>query len=163
MKYHSARLQESAKLVEEEQWAQVEVPASSQHVVDLLVQSAMKDPSEFIIAEEVDDGQKIGGANDKETESAQAGLSSKTLRIEDQTFNTVSATLRSIVLLQDYAKVVVSLDIIVSDTMNRIIEYLKVSLDDLRIHYTLIRICHSLSIPEPVKSCWEPVRCGLLD
>lgn len=140
MKFHSARLQESAKLVEEEQWAQVEVPASSQHVIDLLVQSAMKDPSGFIIGEEVDDGQKVNGANGKESESAQAGVSSKTLRIEDQTFNTVSATLRSIVLLQDYAKVVVSLDIIVSDTMNRIIEYLKVSLDDLRIHHTLIRI-----------------------
>jgi vacuolar protein sorting-associated protein 54 len=112
-------LQESAKLVEEEQWAQVEVPASSQHVVDLLVGSAMKDPLDWSVGKKADNSIPGNAAN------------GKTLRIEEQTFNTVSATLRSVVLLQDYARVVVSLDVIVSDTMNRIVEYLKVILDVL--------------------------------
>jgi vacuolar protein sorting-associated protein 54 len=124
-------LQESAKLVEEEQWAQVEVPASSQHVVDLLVGSAMKDPLDWSVGKKADNSIPGNAANGKDSEMASPSLSSKTLRIEEQTFNTVSATLRSVVLLQDYARVVVSLDVIVSDTMNRIVEYLKVSLDVL--------------------------------
>ncbi|GHJ85637.1 hypothetical protein NliqN6_2039 [Naganishia liquefaciens] len=125
VKYHAARLQESAKLVEEEQWTQVEVPASSQHIIDLLVKAAMKDPLDFIIGRELDAEQKIDGVDGQGSESPPAGVSSKILRIEEQSFNAVSATLRSVVLLQDYAKVVVSLDVIVSDTMNRIVEYLK--------------------------------------
>lgn len=113
--------------MEEEQWAQVEVPASSQHVVDLLVRSAMRDPPEYSVGKKSDTGVEVDGTNGNRPETSQPGLSSKTLKIEDQTFNTVSATLRSVVLLQDYARVVVSLDVIVSDTMNRIVEYLKVS------------------------------------
>ena len=88
----------------------------------------MKDPLDFIIGRELDAEQKIDGVDGQGSESPPAGVSSKTLRIEEQSFNAVSATLRSVVLLQDYAKVVVSLDVIVSDTMNRIVEYLKVSL-----------------------------------
>lgn len=126
VKYHSARLQESAKLVEEEQWTQVEVPAHAQQVVDLLVRSAMSDPVEYFVRQS-----PTTAEGDESTDQAPVvapDTTEKTLKIEDQAFNTVSATLRSVVLLQDYANVVVSLDVIVSDVMNRIVEYLKVSL-----------------------------------
>jgi hypothetical protein len=139
------------------------VPASSQLVVDLLVGSAMKDPLEWIVGRNVD---KVVGANGKDSETPSSRVSSKTLRIEDQTFNTVSATLRSVVLLQDYARVVVSLDVIVSDTMNRIVEYLKVSSGVCRIYSLLIPLYPTLtshSIPELARSCLGPVPCDLLD
>lgn len=135
VKYHSARLQESAKLVEEEQWTQVEVPADAQRVVDLLVRSAMSDPVEYTVRQPSVTAGANGGTDQPVSSTEQPNTTEKTLRIEDQTFSTVSATLRSVVLLQDYAKVVISLDAIVSDTMNRIVEYLKVSL--LPDHATL--------------------------
>ncbi|KAJ9125183.1 hypothetical protein QFC22_000137 [Naganishia vaughanmartiniae] len=122
VKYHSARLQESAKLVEEEQWIQVDVPADAQRAVDLLVGSAMSDPIEY----KMDQSSVAMDSNEKpDGQGVSAPKTAKTLMIEDQSFNVVSATLRSVVLLQDYAKVVVNLDVIVSDVMNRIIEYLK--------------------------------------
>ncbi|KAJ9108830.1 hypothetical protein QFC21_000150 [Naganishia friedmannii] len=122
VKYHSARLQESAKLVEEEQWIQVDVPADAQRAVDLLVGSAMSDPTEYKM-----DQSSVAANNHEKPDGQEVSISTtaKTLMIEDQSFNVVSATLRSVVLLQDYAKVVVNLDVIVSDVMNRIVEYLK--------------------------------------
>lgn len=120
-------MQESAKLVEEEQWTQVEVPANAQRVVDSLVRSAMTDPIEYAVGQSPAIAEDSVHADGTAAGAEQSNPTEKTLKIEDQSFNTVSATLRSVVLLQDYAKLVVSLDVIVTDTMNRIVEYLKVS------------------------------------
>lgn len=103
--YHATRLQASAKLVEEEQWSQVEVPASTQSGVDLLVASAMRDPPSWDLTT--------------------SGASSKNLSIEDATFFLVQATVGTLNMLVDYGKLVVSLDLVVTDVMSRIIEYLK--------------------------------------
>lgn len=87
----------------------------------------MSDPVEYTVGQPSVTAEKNGGTDQPASSSEQPSITEKTLKIEDQTFSIVSATLRSVVLLQDYAKVVVSLDVIVSDTMNRIVEYLKVS------------------------------------
>lgn len=95
----------------------------------------MSDPVEYTVRQPSVTAGANGGTDQPVSSTEQPNTTEKTLRIEDQTFSTVSATLRSVVLLQDYAKVVISLDAIVSDTMNRIVEYLKVSL--LPDHATL--------------------------
>jgi vacuolar protein sorting-associated protein 54 len=134
-------LQESAKLVEEEQWMQVEVPADAQRVVDSLVRSAMSDPAEYAVGSSTP-AEENGQVDQPGSSTAPSTSTEKTLKIEDQSFSTVSATLRSVVLLQDYAKVVVSLDVIVTDTMNRIVEYLKV-----RSARTVLRLCSAFLPP----------------
>ena len=51
---------------------------------------------------------------------------SKTISIEGNTFFVVRATAESLVLLGDYFKIVVNLELVVTDVMSRIIEFLKV-------------------------------------
>jgi hypothetical protein len=161
VKYHSARLQESAKLVEEEQWIQVDVPADAQRAVDLLVGSAMSDPVEYKM-----DHSSVDPGDDPKPDVQEVSSSStaKTLMIEGQSFNIVSATMRSVVLLQDYAKVVVNLDVIVSDVMNRIVEYLKVSCPDSlsrqhRLSVLMFTNFGSLLTPGRVRSFSAQARC----
>jgi vacuolar protein sorting-associated protein 54 len=51
--------------------------------------------------------------------------SSKHIRIEDRTYFTVSATADVLGLLLDYLKVIINLSMLTTDTMGRIIEFLK--------------------------------------
>ncbi|OCH88200.1 Vps54-domain-containing protein [Obba rivulosa] len=48
--FHQAQISQSAKLVEDEQWNPAEVPPSAQHIVDLLVDSSIHDPLEFVLS-----------------------------------------------------------------------------------------------------------------
>jgi vacuolar protein sorting-associated protein 54 len=50
---------------------------------------------------------------------------SKHIRIEDRTYFTVSATADVLGLLMDYLKVIVNLSMLTTDTMSRVIEFLK--------------------------------------
>lgn len=50
---------------------------------------------------------------------------SKNLRIEDHEFFIVSATAEVLILLLDYLRVIVNLPMLTTDTMSRIIEFLK--------------------------------------
>lgn len=52
---------------------------------------------------------------------------SKSLNVEDKSFFVVKATAETLVLLGDYLKIVINLELVVTDVMSRIIEYLKVS------------------------------------
>ena len=47
--FHQARISQSAKLVEDEQWSQAEVPSSVQRISDLLIDAAVHDSREFIV------------------------------------------------------------------------------------------------------------------
>jgi vacuolar protein sorting-associated protein 54 len=111
--YHSFRLTRSAKLVEEEQWIQIDVTHPIQHVVNLLIESAVKDPQECFIPPPPSDANGDGELN-------------KTLAIEDKNYFVVKATAESLVLLGDYLKIVINLELVVTDVMARIIEFLKV-------------------------------------
>lgn len=51
---------------------------------------------------------------------------SKSLNVEDKSFFVVKATAETLVLLGDYLKIVINLELVVTDVMSRIIEYLKV-------------------------------------
>lgn len=86
-----------------------------QHNVNILIESSVSDPSECFIPPK----QPI-------TNGHTGGLS-KTLDVEDQKFFVVKATAESIGLLKDYLGVVINLEVVVTDVMGRIIEFLKVS------------------------------------
>ncbi|WVQ93468.1 hypothetical protein IAU59_000542 [Kwoniella sp. CBS 9459] len=115
--YHAARLTKSAKLVEEEQWTQIDVAASVQHVVDLVIQSAVSDPQECLVPPTSNPGSKDALAEE-------AGAK-KQVDVEDKTYFVVKATAESLVLLGDYLKIVINLELVVTDVMSRIIEFLK--------------------------------------
>ena len=112
------RLTKSANLVQEEQWAQIDVAPATQHVVDLLMEAAVSDPAESIIPLPID-----AANGHKENEDALA----KVLTIEEKSFFVVKATAESLSLLGDYLKIVINLELVVTDVMSRIIEFLKVS------------------------------------
>ena len=115
--YHGTRLTKSAKAVEDEQWTQIDVSSDLQHTVNLLVSSATEDANECFIPPR------------QETIANGNGTSAPTkqLNIEDKGFFIVKATSETLVLLADYLKIVINLELVVMDVMSRIIEYLKAS------------------------------------
>ncbi|WVR03759.1 hypothetical protein IAU60_000754 [Kwoniella sp. DSM 27419] len=115
--YHAKRLTRSAKLVEEEQWSQVDVTPVVQHVVNLLIQSAVSDPSECYIPPREP---SISGNT-----TSNGSESQKQLSIEERSYFVVGATAESLILLSDYLKVVINLELVVTDVMSRIVEFLK--------------------------------------
>ncbi len=119
--YHAIRLTKSAKQVEDEQWTQIDIPKSTQHVVNLIIHSATSDPDECRIPPAPASTTKNGNSESPLT---------KVLSIEDRTFYVVKATADTLELLGDYLKIVINLELVVTDVMSRIIEFLKVcSLD----------------------------------
>lgn len=116
--YHGQRLTKSARLVEEETWVQVDVPPATQHAVDLFVEAAVSDPAECFIPPRPKDGTNgsVNGA---------AMAPSKLVNVEDKSFSVVKATAESLTLLGEYLAVVINLELVVTDVMSRIIEFLK--------------------------------------
>ncbi|EIW68910.1 hypothetical protein TREMEDRAFT_62628 [Tremella mesenterica DSM 1558] len=110
--YHAVRLTKSAKSVEDELWTQIDVPPSLQHIVDLLVQSAVSDPPECNIPPPPAITNGAAGPQ-------------KTLSIEERNFFVVRATMETLELLEDYLKIVINLELVVTDVMSRIVEFLK--------------------------------------
>ncbi|KDQ07071.1 hypothetical protein BOTBODRAFT_39119 [Botryobasidium botryosum FD-172 SS1] len=128
--FHATRISESARLVENETWSQVEVPLSAQRSIDVLVLAAVSDPPEIVIAPEstsdlsdppsaVNDAERENGAADSNQQPA------KQLNIEDRGYFVVSATLEVLLLLVDYIKTIVNLPLLTTDAMSRAIEFLK--------------------------------------
>lgn len=147
--FHQIRISKSAKLVEDELWNPKEVTPGLQHITDLLVDSAVRDPPDLIIKS--DDAifspvttnfpptptsfngksaivksftnalSKLSSSNG----SADAASSTKHLRIEDRTYYVVLATSEVLTLLMDYLRVVVNLSMLTTDAMSRVIEFLK--------------------------------------
>lgn len=94
----------------------MDVSSSLQHTVNLLVSSATDDPAECFIPPRPD-----------QSPNGTTGSTTKQLSVEDNSFFIVKATGESLVLLSDYLKIVVNLELVVMDVMSRIIEFLKVS------------------------------------
>ncbi|KZT39716.1 Vps54-domain-containing protein [Sistotremastrum suecicum HHB10207 ss-3] len=117
--FHKERLSRSAKLVEDEQWAVVEVSSVAQHSSDQLVDAAVRDPPEFSLNKPVQTP-ATNGITKKNGAS-----SSKQLHIEDRTFHVVAATLDVLGLLGDYLRVIINLPLLTTDAMSRVVEFLK--------------------------------------
>jgi vacuolar protein sorting-associated protein 54 len=114
--------------------------------VDVLVDSAVRDPPELLIngdtrASSTSPSPPSSAANGtfppasipgspsalpaKVHRSVTSAAASKQIRIEDRTYYAVSATAEVLDLLLDYLRVIVSLSTLTIDTMGRVIEFLK--------------------------------------
>ena len=81
------------------------------------MEAAVSDPAECVVPSLLSTS---AGGSDNE------GASAKALIIEDKSFYVVKATAESLTLLGDYLKIVINLEVVVTDVMSRIIEFLKV-------------------------------------
>jgi vacuolar protein sorting-associated protein 54 len=146
----------SAKMVEDEQWAVIEVSPRSQRVSNIIVDAAVKDPPEVIFEkvtkpnrqvtlpistsaspEPPSDGSPLpngeaNGASSKGGEGETKGVNAKAITIEGQTFHIVSATMQVLGLVIDYLKVMVNLPSLNMECMSRLVEFLKVCVDSLK-------------------------------
>ena len=149
--FHQIRISRSAKLVEDELWNPTDVTPELQHITDLLIDSAVRDPPDLIIKSDdtifspvttnfppstptSSNGKsaivksfsnalsKLSSSNGSATA---ASTTSKHLRIEDRTYYVVLATSEVLTLLMDYLRVVVNLSMLTTDAMGRVIEFLK--------------------------------------
>jgi vacuolar protein sorting-associated protein 54 len=138
--FHQSRLSQSAKLVEDELWNPAEVPVHTQHLVDLMLDAAVRDPPELSLkhtpaaaangtAPPTPNGAVLpapDGADAAEApKPAVTPATAKHVRIEERTYFGVGATLRSLELLADYLRLVRALDTLTPDAMARTVEFLK--------------------------------------
>ncbi|KAG9127531.1 hypothetical protein FRC07_012684 [Ceratobasidium sp. 392] len=115
--FHSQRISESAKLVEEETWTAVDVSPKSQRLVLALIEAAVSNPPEILV--------ESSTTATRNGEDAPDGPSPKYITIEDQQYHVVSATLQAIRLLIDYLRIITNLPLLTIDVMPKIIEFLK--------------------------------------
>jgi len=94
------------------------VTAAQQHLVDMMVDSAMQDSPELLFKA----GPQTNGSS---SPAVQKSSTQKHLTIEDRTYFTVPATNEVLSLLLDYIRIIVNLGTLTTDTMSRIIEFLK--------------------------------------
>jgi len=150
--FHSSRIAQSAKLVEEETWSQADVPAGPQRNVDLIVDCAVRDAPEMVViasataavppavpdpngTSAIDKNGIEGNAADVEpmtngTHTAAvvngiATAAAKNLHIEERTYFVVSATLEVLAQVVEYLKVVVNLSLLTTEAVGKVIEFLK--------------------------------------
>ncbi|KAG6335208.1 hypothetical protein ID866_3879 [Astraeus odoratus] len=133
--FHQSRINQSAKLVEDEQWNQIEVSPTLQHLADVLVDSAVRDSPELVIHDRPSppasptNGSVLSAPPSSprsgKIDSSASGSSSKYIRIEDRPYFCVSATGAVLGLVSDYLRLIVNLSILNTETMSRIIEFLK--------------------------------------
>ncbi|KAH9813074.1 hypothetical protein DFH28DRAFT_1109143 [Melampsora americana] len=126
--FHQNKITESAKIVEQEQWAQVDVPVTIQYTVNQIIASAVKDPPDLLLAPRdtivlqsskgEGEGEDLDGGN-----SSQAPA--KQLDIEGTSLHTVGAVLETLKTLANYLQVVVNFSLLTTDTMGKIVEFLK--------------------------------------
>ncbi|KAH9980866.1 Vps54-like protein-domain-containing protein [Lactifluus volemus] len=131
--FHQSRITQSSKLVEDEQWSQADVPVSLQQATNLILDAAVHDPHEYILKIEAPVAAPTRPSSPRpsspRTNPRANGMSppppKKHLRIEERSYYMVPATQEMLLLLTDYLKVIVNLSLLTTDTMSRIIEFLK--------------------------------------
>ncbi|CUA68120.1 Vacuolar protein sorting-associated protein 54 [Rhizoctonia solani] len=115
--FHSQRISESAKLVEEETWSAVDVSPKYQRLVSALIEAAVTNPPEILA--------RPSQTTTLDEEKAETIPSPKHVLIEDQQFYVVGATLQAIRLIIDYLSIIANLPLLTIDVMPKIIEFLK--------------------------------------
>lgn len=139
--FHGVRISQSAKLVEEETWAQVEILAGAQRTTDLIIECAMRDPPEMVMVSQsaalpatptataTANGNGHAAASPEANGAASPGTaapgSQKTLNVEGTAFFAVGATLAVLELAADYLRAVLSLGALSSEAVGKVIEFLK--------------------------------------
>lgn len=133
--FHQRQITENARVVEEEQWAAVEVAPNVQASVASIIQIVTSDPPELLLGSRSSASSASSTAsetNPADADSAEdpslktvAGPA-KQIDIEGKQFFAVSAGLTTIVALMEYLKVLVNAPMLTTDVMSKIIEFMKV-------------------------------------
>ena len=132
--FHQARISQSAKLVEDELWNPAEVTLALQRIADVLIDAAVRDSSDLILSSGSPTPTPTpapaappptNGTLSPPRTKTNGSSAPKHIRIEDRTYFIVSATADVLGLLMDYLKVIVNLSMLTTDTMSRVIEFLK--------------------------------------
>jgi vacuolar protein sorting-associated protein 54 len=177
--YHSQRVTASARLVENELWAAVDTSSEQQHAVGLLIQSAISDPFELLLiptspasltnpstpplsapssTNDPDKSSSLttinGGTDSPSGNGKDKDKDKKHLVIEEKTYFVVAATLGSVELLVDYVKIVLNIEMLTTDVMSRLIEYLKVRCSHLRD----LSMGHLSAIADQVDCSWRSMQ-----
>ena len=84
--------------------------------MNLFIEAAVADPPECLVP-----------APPKTTNGDSSQAVQKVLSVENRTFHLVKATAETLELLADYLKIVINLELVVTDVMSRVIEFLKVT------------------------------------
>ena len=90
------------------------MPSKAQLAVDRLISAAVADPPGLAIPST----EAIPSPNGVEAQ--------KVIKVEERSFFVVNATLQSLQLIEDYLRIVINLELVVTDVMSRVIEFLKV-------------------------------------
>ncbi|PWN24163.1 hypothetical protein BCV69DRAFT_280060 [Microstroma glucosiphilum] len=129
--FHRIRLEQAARWVEEEIWAQVDVSVDSVKVLKTLVAAATEDPVEWIgetaeKADEVADTDQSETAPSAKTLVFPSETSNGTLDGDEKSYYMVPATLRVLALTQEYMQTVVNFEKVgTTEIMSRVVEFLK--------------------------------------
>ncbi|KAL5529345.1 hypothetical protein ACEPAG_5330 [Sanghuangporus baumii] len=118
---HQNRISQSAKFVEEEHWSAVDVTSNTQALVNVIIDSAVRDSPELVVPQTSSLPPSPSQTNGIHPQTT----SSKHLLIEDRKYFAVSATLNMFGLLIDYLKIIVNLSLLTTDAVGRVIEFLK--------------------------------------
>lgn len=118
--FHQKKITEGARLVENEQWVVAEVRGEVQHVVELILLSAVSNPAEFLL------GIRKDATNGSTTVSATSTAVGKQVNIEGSEYFAVGAGLNALETLGEYLKVVMNFPLLTTDAMSKVIEYMKV-------------------------------------
>ncbi|BGP13772.1 hypothetical protein JCM10213v2_001710 [Rhodosporidiobolus nylandii] len=131
--FHQRRITDSARTVEEEQWAAAEVPRQRQREVQCIVDAAMRDPVELLLGERREarlasapsstGGDEANGHTDGGAEADEQPA--KQVDVEGRQFFAVSAGLTTIGVLVEYLMVLLNCPMLTTDCMSKIIEFMK--------------------------------------
>lgn len=136
--FHQKRLTDSARLVENEQWTAADVTPATQKIVNLILQSAVGNPVEFLL------GQRREARRDGTSSATPAangdGPSAKQLDIEGREYFAVSAGLSCVEVLADYLMVVMNCPLLTTDAMSKVVEFMKVRVTIHPAEKTLIML-----------------------
>ena len=147
--FHQTRISQSSKLVEDELWNPTEITPGLQRIANIIIDSAVRNPPELIIKSDdtifspqattfsspslngdstatlTHSNGNGNGVTSRLSTPPTKPVSSKHLLIDERTYYAVAATTEVLTLLMDYLRVVVNLSMLTTDTMSRVIEFLK--------------------------------------
>jgi len=97
-----------------------------QRLVKTIIEAAVRDPPELVVGRDPPVPSIPNTPTVADTPSSPTTTrASKHLRVEGISYFAVSATLETLALLLDYFKIIMNLSMLTTDTMSRIIEFLK--------------------------------------
>ncbi|CAO1625288.1 unnamed protein product [Sympodiomycopsis kandeliae] len=130
--FHRVRLENAARCVEEETWAQNEAGSADRKVVSQLVQAASVDPTDWVIHSEKGDATEGPDSDSNSDSNLGSGSSSATLEVpaegdgESRSYYVVPATLKVLHLTKEYMTTVINFSHIgTTEIMSRAVEFLK--------------------------------------